>query len=170
MKKFFPLSIMMYMTILCLSCKKGDKGDLGPTGNADVTVYSFGSKSFSQAVDYELPIPTGKLDSSLVLAYYNPSNEDASAWFSVPGTGSSNNYNTRSFFYAKNNSKTTTTFSVRLQQTNGSGPYNTSVTFRKFRIIVAPASNFVQVNSTGAKKSVDYSDYHAVLKHYNLSE
>lgn len=153
MKTLFVAALLFTAIAVSTSCSK--KGDTGPAGNANVTVYNFGSKTFSSTTDYKLSISQGKIDSSLVLAYYNPSSESESAWYNIPGNGSSNLYVTRSLLYQE----TPTTYNYRVFLHNPAGAtYTNSVTFRKFRIFVIPASTLITGRVANAEARADINN------------
>lgn len=146
MKALFASALLVITAVTVISCSK--KGDTGPEGNANVTLFNFGSKTFTSTTDYALPISQGKVDSSLVLAYYNPSLEAESSWYSIPGNGSTNAYVVRNLLFHAN--PTTYTYRVFLQNPAG-GTFTGSVTFRKFRIFVIPASTLINGRSMNAE-------------------
>lgn len=168
--------ILFVFTVLIsiTACKKGDTGPQGPMGNADITVYNFGQQTFTGVVNLQLSnISQGKIDSSLILAYYNPANEVATAWYPIPGVGSGGNYATRYFLYQSATTPVSTyTFSLRAIKTDGSA-YANVLTFTKVKIIIAPASVVLpggrQMNGV-PNIPVDVNDYYAVCKYYGIEE
>lgn len=168
MKNFLHLSKLSLLTLMMIFAACSKKGDPGPTGNANVTVYNYGSVTFTGSTNYTLTnISQGMIDSSLVLAYYNPSTEAATAWYPVPGGGPVGAYEVRYFIHQSAATPSTYTMGVRAQAPAG-GPYATPLTFRKFKIIIAPANKVL----TGGRQAapVDYNDYEAVRKYYNLPD
>lgn len=157
------------LTALCSSllfaCKKGDTG---PAGNANVTVFNYPERTISGgATDYSMPnVSQGQMDSSFVLAYYNPVPEATNAWYAVPGLGSGATYQTRFITLAAN--ATDQIFRLRLNIPGGAAAYTTNVEFRKFRIFLVPANNFLSGRNSGPV--VDHSDYKAVCAYYNIPE
>ena len=156
MKTFYLLLLLVAASVLATSCSK--KGDTGPAGNANVTLYNFGSKTFTATTEYPLSISQGKIDSSVVLAYYNPSGEVESAWYNVPGNGPVNLYVTRGLFYQAN--PTTYSYKVFLHNPSGSS-YAGSVTFRKFRLFVIPATTLItgRVANPEARAEINHQTY-----------
>lgn len=153
MKTLFVAALLFTAIAVSTSCSK--KGDTGPAGNANVTLYNFDSKTFTGSTDYPLSISQGKVDSSVVLAYYNPSAEAESAWYNIPGNGPTNLYVTRGLFFQAN--PTTYTYRVFLHNPAG-GPYAGSVTFRKFRIFVIPASTLINGRVANAEARADINN------------
>lgn len=147
---------------------KGDKGDAGPLGvpgNANVLLFNFGSRTFTSSTDYSLKISAGMVDSSIVVAYYNPSTEVATAWYPIPGLGNSGLFESRSFIYQTSTSPSTYSFSVRLLNPNGTGTYGSSVTWTKTRIFFIKASEIM----TGRKTPLpDFTDYYAVCRYFEI--
>lgn len=170
MKKI--LSALALGAVLFASCKKGDTGPAGPAGadgNADVTVFNYGERTFSGTSGYLMSdISQAKMDASFILAYYNPSTEAATSWYPMPGLGSGGTYDTRYLVYQSSTTPSVYTFSLRLMKPDGSGIYTTDVTFTKTRIFLVPASKVL----AGGKmvRPVDFSDYHAVCRYYNIPE
>ena len=172
----FSLSISMLFLMLCLFSCKEDKVTPGPAGtprakgepgNANVVMYTYGSRTFSSGSQiYLIPNMTvDRMDSSIVLAYYNPSTESSTAWYAVPGIGPSGHYEARSLVYQ--GSANEYIYSLRLLNVGTNTNYSNSVTFTKFRIIIAKASSIIPDARTQA---IDFNDYNAVKAFYNLSE
>ncbi|MGN6291518.1 MAG: hypothetical protein ACTHMV_02150 [Chitinophagaceae bacterium] len=162
------LCILLFSTLFFSACKKGDVGPQGPTGNADVKMFTFSSQTFTGALNLKLPVglTQGYIDSSLVLVYYNPSNEAATAWYPCPGLGSSGAYETRYLIYQSSPTPEEWTLSIRLMKPDGSGPYTSAVTFTKIRVVFAPASSI----QTGRSAPIDLNDYYAVKNYFNLPD
>jgi hypothetical protein len=144
----------------------GPAGPQGSKGNANVLMYTFGSQTFTGACNYTINISKGKIDSSLVLVYYNPEPEAESAWYPVPGLGSGAMYETRFFIYQTSVTPSIYTVNVRLVKLDGSGFYPTPVTFRKLRVIIASAST---ITTTGLSP-FNRNYYNSVKQYYHLSD
>jgi hypothetical protein len=186
--KLFLLTIMA--TAFLTSCEgpegpegpqglKGDKGDTGATGqqgpagpqgvsgNANVVLYEYGSMTFSSSVEYLLTeITQGRVDSSIMLSFYNPDTEDPTAWYAVPGASSSGEYITRNFWFQSGLDPSTYTMGVRTHNWDGSANTD-SKTWTKFRIFVVLASAIV---TPEVKSELDLNDYHAVCKFLGIKE
>ncbi len=149
---------------------QGEQGPAGPqgvTGNANVVLYEYGTQTFTSAVNYLLTDMTqDRIDASIVLAYYNPSNEAATAWYAVPGAGSGASYVTRNFWYQTSTDPSEYTMGVRTL--NHDGTSNTdSKTWTKFRIFVVLAS---EVLPGGTKSTaVDLDDHDAVCEYFGFT-
>ena len=145
----------------------GTNGTNGTDGNANVTVYNFGSKTFTGSTTYVIPnLLQADVDNGIILAYYNPSTEAATAWYACPGFGSTGTYNTRYFFYQTSTTPSTYTMGVRLLNADGTN-YASSVTFTKFKIIIAPAGTIVNLRT---KKPLAEMSYEEVCKILNIKE
>ena len=174
MKHLKTILFVLAAVISFTACKKGDTGPQGPAGNANVTVYNFGEQTFTDVVNLKLSnISQGKMDSSLILAYYNPSSEAATSWYPIPGAGSGAAYQTRYFVYQSATTPVSIyTFSIRTLKADGTA-YGSAVTFKKIKIIMAPAS---AVLAGGRQMSgvpnipVDVNDYYAVCRYYGIEE
>ena len=173
--------IGMLLFISASSCKKGDTGLAGTPGtdgkdgkdgNANISMYTFEERTFTGNTNFILEnISQARIDSSLILVYYNPISESATAWYPVPGLGSGAIYQTRFLIYQTQTSPSTYTLRLFLMNPATTTAYANSVSFRKTRIIIAPAS---AINTSGRKKSNDetsiFSDYYATLRYFNLEE
>jgi hypothetical protein len=148
--------------------EQGPEGPQGVTGNANVVLYEYGSQTFTSSVNYLLTdMPREMIDESIVLAYYNPTGEDESAWYAVPGIGSTAMYVTRNFWWQTSVTPSQYTMGVRTHNHDGTS-HTASKTWTKFRIFVASASSIMP---GGTKKSViDLNDHDAVCELFGLSK
>lgn len=154
-------------TILLAATFASCKGDTGPAGNANVTVYNFGTQTtITGTFTYIVNVDQATVDNSLILVYYNPSNEAATAWYQVPGLGSVGAYQTRYFIFQTSASPSQYTTTIRLLTPDGSATYTTSTTFTKAKIILAPASDIVPMVTSGR---LDLSNYEAVRAYLGLA-
>lgn len=141
----------------------GATGPQGVSGNANVVLYEYGTQTFTSAVNYLLTnISQGRIDSSILLTYYNPSTEAATMWYAVPGAGSTAAYVTRNFWYQTSTAPSTYTMSVRTHNWDGT-PNVTSKTFTKLRIFVVKSSSILP---GGKGAEVDLNDQDAVYEHF----
>jgi hypothetical protein len=175
MKTLHLLLLVATSTLLLSSCTKegpvGPTGPAGPTGpkgvsgNANAVMYEYGSVTFTSSTDYLLTnITRGRIDSSILLTYYNPSTEAATAWYTVPGTGSVASYVTRNIWYQTNTSPST--YTMRVYTHNFDGTTNAiSKTFTKLRIFVVKAS---AVLPGGKGSAIDLNDQDALLEYLNI--
>jgi hypothetical protein len=165
------VSLVLLFVIALVGCE-GDQGPAGPAGpqglpgsdgNATVIMYEFGSQSTSTGnLGYNFPASAGLIDSSLVLAYFKDGAGPQDLWYPVPGLGPNNDYMVRSFIDQVGLEHR---YQVRLRTPDGSADYTNSVTFSEFRIILAPASEIIQLTTL---QLLDLSDYRAVRKHFDL--
>ena len=156
---------------------KGDKGEQGATGpqgtpgNAGVTMYTYGSKTFTSSTNYVFPVPLDDVSNSQIYAYSRP--QGGNSWYPVPGRYAS--YFEVDCFYAPNgNLQTGTTIAIiSLYKPDGTS-YTSPTTWTAFRIVVVPipASNITPLAATlgaGSKSAaLDYSNYQEVAKYYGL--
>lgn len=146
---------------------QGPAGPQGVMGNANVVLYEYGSLTFTSTASYLMTdITQGRVDSSIVLAYYNPDPEAETAWYAVPGAGSSGTYVTRNFWWQTEVDPSTYTMTVRTHTWTGT-LHTTTKTWRKFRIFVVMASAII---SPEVKSEVDLNDYHSVCKFLGIKE
>lgn len=160
--------LLAMVVIVITACSKKD--DVSPSGNDNVKVYKYGTRTFTGTTEYTITeISQIMMDSSLVLAYYNPSSESPTTWYPVPGLGSGSLYETRGYVYKSFVSPNSYSYTVKLVDSwDNTAPYPTPVTFTKFKVFIIPASTVVNVQRKGA--SPDISDYDAVKEYYNISE
>jgi hypothetical protein len=153
------------VTVLMASCKKeaGPAGTNGKDGNANVKVYLFGPKvmsSTSSGYFQYLPLRHSQVDSVVVLAYHKAQDY----WFSTPGLGLLNAYNSRlrlDVFGTLDSTEASITIS-NVDGTSYTGP---DVLFQNVKFVVIPASTVV-----GKKEDVDFSDYKATMNYFGLPE
>ncbi len=167
------LGAILVLPALLASCAgkdgpTGPAGTNGTDGNANVITFQFGTRTTTTGnIDYTFSASQQLVDSSMVLAYYNPSVEAPTAWYPVPGLGSTGAYMTRGMWYQSNPSPSTYSYRLFLMMPSGSGAYTTSVTLTKFKIVIVPASIITPLPSIGR---LNLSDYHAVARYFNLPE
>ncbi|MDF2192238.1 hypothetical protein [Paraflavitalea sp. CAU 1676] len=179
MKNANVLLLVLFSISLVAGCKKGDTGPEGPAGpagtkgNADVALYNFGQQTFTGSLNLLLSnLSQGKVDSSLILVYYNPSTEAATAWYPIPGSGPASTYETRFFVYQSSTSPVSAyTLGIRTTKADGT-VYPTQVTWRKVRVIIAPASVVAAGGRQipGAGLPIDVNDYAAVCRYFNIGQ
>ena len=167
------LAVILVLSALLFSCS-GEDGATGPAGkngangNANVIVFQYDTRTTTTGnINYTFLASQGLVDSSIVLGYYNPSTEAPTAWYPVPGLGSSGAYMTRCLWYQSTADPSTYTYRVFLLTPSGAATYTTSTTFTKFKIILVPASVITPETSRGL---LDLSDYNAVMDYLKLSD
>lgn len=151
-----------------LTGPQGPAGPQGVAGNANVVLYEYGPVTFTASVSYLMTnITQGRVDSSIMLSYYNPAGDDATAWYAVPGAGSAGTYVTRNFWWQTATDPSTYTMTVRTHTWTGA-LNTTSKTFNKFRIFVVLASS---IQTVGAKsEELNLDDYYSVCKYFGIKE
>lgn len=169
--------LYVLVALVCAIALVGCEGERGPRGivgvdgqdgNANVVMFEFGSRTTTLGrITYQFAASRGLVDSSLVLGYANPSDYVASAWIPVPGIGPLDQYMTRSFWHQTSTNPSTYTYTVGILWPDGSGPYTNSVTFTKFKIILAPASSITVGTASG---KLDLADYRSVRDYFGLSD
>jgi hypothetical protein len=135
----------------------GATGAVGATGNANVIQVSYASRTHTgTSLNYNLPATITKavFDNSAYFVYV--SNIDGNT-YSLPGwfTGGTNTYRVGTLV-------STGVQGVFISRVAGTG----SDVFNTTRIVVIPANDL----RTGRKAAVDYTDYEAVKKFYNLKD
>jgi hypothetical protein len=172
MKQLIVLSILFSLFITIPSCKKGDAGPSGPAGpqgaagaqgpigiagNANVTQYTFPGKDFAADPSVTLQITT-TADSTSRSVFYVYLVRANGLVYPIPGFayGGFSDYRTYWSFSSKAN--------IFITKVGGPGDDYASI-----RVIRIYASNVM----TGARMlepqpEIDFRDYYAVCKYYNL--
>ncbi len=164
--RLLPVLLVLMFSACSKEGDPGPKGDNGKDGNADVTVFNYGAQTITGgALNLTLNITQGRVDSSMILIYYNPEVELATAWYPMPGLGSGGLYDTRYLVYPAATAGQYVV-AIRLNGHNGAA-YIQQVKFRKLRIFVVPAGKIVNARQTAP---VDFKDYHAVVKYYGIAD
>jgi hypothetical protein len=199
MRIFFVVMTSLFIMLSFTSCSKrgdqgpaglagpegpagpvGSQGPQGVTSNGNVIVYNYGLSPFvnTGVLNYSITnISKGKVDSSLILAYalIYGGGGSLDLWYPIPGVlyyaFNSINLETRYEFQQTNTSPSTYTMTVRLYNVGTTNPPPSiySIGFSKFKIIVVPASTILAGGRQSAPP-VNFSDYHAVCKYFNIPE
>ncbi|HEY9559691.1 MAG TPA: hypothetical protein VIR29_02755, partial [Anseongella sp.] len=114
---------------------QGPQGPVGDDGNANVILYEFGAKTFTNTLAMTFTVAKEIVDNSLILVYYNPANEASSTWYPIPGIGSNGNYQTRYFLYQTSSSPSIYTMAIKVMKPDGSAVYGSPLTFKKIKVI-----------------------------------
>lgn len=143
----------------------GQTGPAGPMGNANVTLYTYGSMTFTTSKMLTIPnVSRATMDKSILLAYYNPISEAETAWYQMPGFGSSGGYNIRTYWYQ---SGTAYLFGIRAMTLTGAS-YTTSLTFRGVRIFLIPASLTISASALQNQLPFDRTDYDSLAEYLGI--
>lgn len=146
--------------------QNGATGAIGPTGvagangkdgNANVIQYTYATARLATSGEIEYTvtgITQSQLNNSLVFVYVI-SSLNPTIWYALPGYSANGNNQYRVYM---NPNK----LSVFLNRSSGT----VTETFNSTRILVVPANDL----RNGRKPAIDYSDYEAVKKYYNLKD
>ena len=165
MKKYLFISIIL---IAIVACKKGDIGPAGPqgsqgytgpqgpqgvAGNANVMQYTFGAQNFNTNSSIQLFVTTSQdtMNRSQWFVYFFA----ADRWLFLPGIGNTGNF-------------------YRVTMGYGAGKVifyidrfgSVSESFTKARVIRIYANG----ETTGGRMAVDFTDYEAMRRYYNLPD
>jgi hypothetical protein len=164
MEKLKLMAIVLLIGIIAVSCKKetgpaGPAGTNGNDGNANVTMYVYGTQSFTSVNGYIASFtPTGltasMIETSMMLSYYKPGANYP--WYTVGGLGANLAYQTRMLMYTDPIS-----IDIRLNNPDGTAYTGIDQTWDSVRIFVVPAS----VIKIAGKQNIDLKDY-ASAKNY----
>lgn len=183
MKPFlFKLLTVFVISGTLFSCQKdgatgpagpaGPAGPMGPqgvSGNANVITYTYSSQTFTGALNLLLTnMSQARIDSGIVLVYYNPSTEVSTAWYSCPGVGSGGSYNTRFFYYQTGTSPSVYTVAIRALTLSGGG-YPSPLTFTKTKVVIIATAAIANGGRYGGSLP-DLTDYLSVKKYFALNE
>lgn len=165
---FRPLLLALTIMSIFAACKPGDPGPAGPVGatgpagpqgavgTANVTQITYGSRTHTgTSIDYVMPnVSAAMLSQSAIFVYLSNS---SAAWYPIPGIFNGTNE------YRTYITPATSSIVRMIRVSGGSGGTDT---FSATRIVLIPAATVV----TGRKAAIDYSDYEAVKKAYNLPD
>jgi len=145
----------------------GATGAQGAPGNANVLLYTFSDLAITSGYQIHINnVTRAKMDSSLVLVYYNPATELSTTWLPVPGAGPDNLYHTRTSVVQVGYNTGVYGINIYLDKPDGT-PNKTQVIFKKVRVFVVPASSIIPM---GKQAGPDLSDYGAVKRFYNIAD
>jgi len=146
---------------------QGPVGATGAAGNANVTLYQYGAMTFTGSHQLIIPnVSKATMDNSILLAYYNPSNEAESTWYLMPGFGSQGIYNIRTYWYQNG---TNYLFGIRSMTPTGAS-YTLSLTFRGVRIFLIPASTTINAIYVPKEMPFDVKSYQEVVSYYGINK
>lgn len=151
-------------TAICLlniiSCKKGDQGEPGIDGNANVVQYNFGAVDLSAAFG-TLIIPTtaDTMNNSAWYVYLH--NAALDRWYIVPGygVGGYTNYRVSISFVSPNG----------VIYIDKIGPGEKYDKVRAVRVYSNKQTN-LNINSQTRGISLDFSNYEAIRNYFNLPQ
>lgn len=165
MKKFLPILLLAFVSLFIFSCD--DNNDNTPyTDNDTYSIMKDATGTFSSSNSFTLSMDINIQNTDVVLVYRKVGNY----WQSIPKT-----------YYLDNVTVPTTgreldyNFNFNTQEVNisTSANFNQSTQMsaaettqylnnQTFRVVLVPAS--------AGKTSVDFTDYNAVIKYYNIDE
>jgi len=168
MKKFFPLLLLAFVSLFIFSCDD-DNNDVPYQDNDTYPIMRDATGTFSSSNTFTLSMDINIQNSDVVLVYRKIGNY----WQSIPKTyylddvqnlptGRELDYNF-DFNTSEVNISTAANFNQSTQMT--SSETNQYLVNQTFRVVLVPASP-----AKGSAATVDYSDYNAVVKYYNLDE
>ncbi len=167
MKKFFPLLLLAFVSFFIFSCDDNNN-DVPYQDNDTYSQMRDVTGSFNNGNSYAFTQAISIQSTDVVLVYRRASN----AWQQVPYTwylDAATSPSARKFDY--NFVFDSQNVQIRIDNANfnlstmSSTEASNYLTNQTFRIVLVPASP-----AKGAAATVDYSDYNAVVKYYNLDE
>lgn len=147
---------------------KGPKGDQGEPGNANVRIFEFGRRSFTQSLALSIPLAFTTIEKGAVLAYYQTSSGTI-GWIQAPGPGPRSGTLYRPLYYVKmavrqDRPASTSEVGFYLYLSEDDRPYPSAETWEKIKIIFIEASEVTKI----ASKGVDMQDYNQVKSALNI--
>lgn len=174
MKKILPFILLAGIGFLAYSCDNNDDVVVqNPVDNDTFPIMNDATGTFSTTNNYALAADINIQSTDVVLVY----RKDAGVWQQIPKTvyvDNATSPSARRFEY--NFVFDTKTVEVRIENANfslatmSSAEVNKYLNNQTFRIVLVPADQGKSTGKIAAKASVDYSDYNAVVKYYNLDE
>ena len=183
MKKILLFAMALSLSLITFSCS-GDDGPAGPAGpagatgaagpagptgvqgiagNAGAKMYTYGSRTFTRVENYTIPdITPEEVANSHISAFHYRNGY----WLPVPGIGNGAFYQVDAFLSP---GPTSCTFRIFLYNFDGTD-YTTQTNWEAFRIIVMPIPSDNITVLAGNLNPINWSDYNAVAKHFNLPE
>lgn len=167
MKKFFPLLMLAFVSLFIFSCDNNDNNAPYQDNDTYSQMRDI-TGSFNSGNTYAFTQGINIQSTDVVLVYRRANN----AWQQLPYTwylDPANSASPRKFDY--NFVFDSQNVQIRIDNANfnlssmSSTEASSYLTNQTFRIVLVPASP-----AKGTAATVDYSDYNAVVKYYNLDE
>lgn len=166
MKKFLPILLLAFVSLFIFSCDNNDDAD-----SDTVAVMKDATGTFSSGNNFTLGLDINIEGTDVVLVYRRVGN----VWQIIPKTyylddvqnlptGRELDYNF-DFTSQDVEIRTTANFNQATQMTGTET--NQYLTNQTFRIVLVPAN---AAGKASKSASVDYNDYNAVVKYYNLND
>lgn len=166
MKKFLPILLLAFVSLFIFSC---DNSDDNYVDSDTVAVMKDATGTFTSADGYKLLMDINIQATDVVLVYRRDPNAN-NAWQLIPKTyylsgGRELDYN---FLFSN---KLVEIYTDRIDYSTLSNSERTDfLNNQTFRVVLVPA-NATGKNAKNAKAAgVDYKDYNAVIKYYNLND
>lgn len=162
MKKFLPLLLLAFVSLFIFSCKDDEDSDTySKMSDITGTFNNANGFSFTQGININ--------STDVVLVY----RKEGNFWQQIPKTYYLDNvtglptnreldYN---FIFTSQNVGIETVANFNQSTEISSSEINTYLSNQTFRVVLVPASP-----AKNAAQPVDYSDYNAVVKYYNLND
>jgi hypothetical protein len=165
MKKYLPILLLAFVSLFIFSCDDNDEVILDDHDTYSVAYDITPTFSRTNANLYEFSdeFNSPLIESDVVLIYMQTglTSNNSPIWKLLPYTFYVNNVNNDEVDYTFDFSKYD--IAIYVNGTLNLDNNSTYYTNKRFRVVVIPAS-------TGKNASVDYNDYNAVIKHYNIDE
>nr|WP_315032622.1 hypothetical protein [uncultured Chryseobacterium sp.] len=171
MKKILPFILLAGIGFLAFSCDNKDDVVVQQNANfqmRDITGTFTGANNANFTISQGLGLKS--TDVLLVYRNINSNSNNAAIWQQIPKTyflsnGRELDYN---FIFNKDNVDITSKANFD-QNTLTPAEAQVYLNNQTFRLVIVPANTTGTANKS-AKPAVDYSDYNAVVKYYNLND
>ncbi|ROH95605.1 hypothetical protein [Chryseobacterium daecheongense] len=168
MKKFLPFLVLAFVSLFIFSCDDNNDDVVYEDHDTYSVAYDITptfSKVNTNLYEYNDAFNTPLVESDVVLIYLQTgvTNNNSPIWKLLPYTFYVGNANNDEVDYTFDFSKYDIGIYVNSTSTLNLDTNSTYYTNKRFRVVIVPAS-------TGKNASVDYNDYNAVIKYYNIDE
>lgn len=168
--KFFIYYISFFLCILNYSCSKEEnltktKEQQGTPDN-NASIYSVNGATFSKSLKIDIPVSSIGTDSNqIVLLYYRIEKEGKEIWSPLSGFAPDKSYVTN---YYINQKETGNGYILEVEalKPDINEPYQDQISFKEIKI-VSVTNNSVKNLSP---QILNFQDYKAVQKHFNLED
>lgn len=172
MKKYFTLMVLaIFGGLFMMSCERVIDNTVVQQDNDTYPQMKDVTGTFSNTNNYALDQAINIPSSDVVLVYRNVNSNTSSGavWQLIPKTFFLSNNRELDYNFVFNTQRVQVTTEANFDQaTMVPDEKATYLNNQTFRIVLVPASRAARVASGAAK--VDYNDYNAVVKYFNLTE
>ncbi|AZA81954.1 hypothetical protein C1637_24835 [Chryseobacterium lactis] len=171
MKKILPFILLAGIGFLSYSCDNKDDVVVQQNANfqmKDITGTFTGANNANFTISQGLGLKS--TDVLLVYRNINSNSGGSTIWQQIPKTYFLTNNRELDYNFLFNSQNVDISTKANFDQTTmTAAEANTYLNNQTFRLVIVPA-NTTGTSNKSAKAPVDYSDYNAVVKYYNLND